>query len=919
MARTRLKTTLMATAMAVTTFGAQAAEMNAAASGPSEEVVVTGTRDRDTSAEIAAQNTTTVLSAEDLARNPDTSVAEALSRIPGINVMSLGTQSNNSVSIDSAGRGVGTYVSVRGMNGEYNVNLINGVDVAEGEPYSREVSLSLLPPTGLDHIVVNKTMSADMEGDAIGGIIDFRMPTAYDFAQKYHASVSAGGRLEGQARDYGQDGLGDSFAADFAGKFGDRDQFGVYVGGYYDKRNFGNSEMGAIYPAQTNGMWAYAIQDAKGNNPGLNPADNLLLTGMDIGYTTGSTERLGANASFDWHPDDVTSAYARVTWSRANTEQESYQLQIYGDSFGTEAIGNGLYRPTIGGVQPRFWYETNPEHDVLGTAQVGGETRLGALTLAPNLFFSWGENDRPDHMEISARNKEKSDAIPFGGTDLFTYDGAFPQPLLTPSQIASSVTDIASYGARRAGELSASYSSQVKGGGKLDATWDAGYGPLQAVRFGAKYEDSFRQSTYRDWTSDKLFTTDANDPSLGSLGILSGSSVSKIYPGQYNWAIPTVNSNALWNFYNSHVASQTDAFDTCGSLYVNNWNCDTQRATEAVTSAYVSARLEWGDVTVIPGLRFEHSEINNTFWNMPTDASGNEIAGSWGSSKTTYNEALPSLAVNWRPDAGTVYRASIAQSYTRPAFFQLGGGEQSTHNDDGTVSITKGNPNLKPIIATNYDLSGEWSNASGGAASLGGFYKQIGDYIYDNNSQNSFVNAVVTKSGIQEISQPTNGGSAHVYGIELAVRQKFQNMPAPLDGLGIGGNMTWEQSAVHLGAAGLDPVERMQNQPNWMGNLQIFYEKDGINAALSYRYTGAYVTQYGVLASSSAFDEWVRPSEQVNFDAGYSFPFGLKTSFSVQNLTNERSFYATIGRTSTAIADIVDAGRTFFLTTTYTY
>jgi len=111
----------------------------------------------------------------------------------------------------------------------------------------------------------------------------------------------------------------------------------------------------------------------------------------------------------------------------------------------------------------------------------------------------------------------------------------------------------------------------------------------------------------------------------------------------------------------------------------------------------------------------------------------------------------------------------------------------------------------------------------------------------------------------------------------------------------------------------------MQNQPNWMGNLQFFYEKDNISAALSYRYTGAYITQYGVLASSSAFDEWVRPSQQINFDAGYTLPFGLKTSFSVQNLTNERSFYATIGRTSTTIADIVDAGRTFFLTTTYTY
>ena len=481
MARSRLKKTLLATAMAVGPLAAHnvalAADLDAAAT-PSEELVITGTRDRDTSAEMAAPNTITVLSAEDLARNPDNSVAEALSRIPGVNVMSLGTQTTNSVAIDSAARGVGTYVSVRGMNGEYNVNLINGVDVAQGEPYSREVSLALLPPTGFDHIAVNKTMSAEMEGDAIGGIIDFRLPTAFDFSQKFHASVTAGGRLESRARDYGQDGLGDRFSGDIAAKFGEHDQLGLYVGAYYDKRNFGNSELGSIYPAQVNGMWTYALQDAKGNNPGLNPANNTELTGTNIGYTTGSTERYGVNGSLDWRPDDETSAFARLTWSRAHTDQETYDNQIYGDQISATAIGNGLFRPVIGGIQPRFWYETNPETDVLGTAQIGGEKRFGALTLAPDLFFSWGENNRPNHMEISARNREKSDILPFGGSNLFTYSGDFPQPLVTPAQIASSIADIANYGVRRAGELSEEYSSQVKGGAKLDASWDAGWGPL---------------------------------------------------------------------------------------------------------------------------------------------------------------------------------------------------------------------------------------------------------------------------------------------------------------------------------------------------------------------------------------------------------------------------------------------------------
>jgi TonB-dependent receptor len=890
------------------------------ASQGAEEVIITGTRDRSTSSEIAADNTTTVLSAEDLARNPDSSVAEALSRIPGINVMNLGTQNTNSVAGDSAARGVGTYISVRGMNSEYNLNLVNGVAVAEGEPYSREVNLSVLPPSGLKNIVVNKTWGADSDGDAIGGIVDFRLPSAFDFDQPYRASVTAAGRLETRALDYGRDGLGDNFAADASGKFGRGDQFGIYLGGYYDRRNFSNSYDDSIYPAQINGEWAYALTDTNGHNPvGMNPLNNLLLLGTDVALSTGYTERYGFDSSFDWRPDDDSSAFLKMTYSHAHTEQNTYIDQIYAQgsntgSNGGIAIGNGLYQSQISNVQPRFYYETNPENDELGTLLLGGEKKFAALTLDPSLFFSWGNNDRPNHIELSARNHEVAPGIIYSGGQLFTYSNNFAQPLLTPSQIANAIAPVANFGARRSGEETEEFSSQVKGGFKLDGKYDLALGPLQDIKLGVKYSDSFRQHTERDWTTNKLFTTDANDPTFGSLGILSGS-VSSIYPGQYAYPIPLINQKALFNLYNSYLAQQPGAFDTCDSIYVNNFNCNTQRATEAVTAAYVSADVSVGDVTFIPGFRFEHTDIKNTFWTIPHDTSGNDLPGYFSTSSTTYDEPLPSLQVNWRPDGATVYRASIVQSYERPAFFQLGGGAQISVNADGSTTETKGNPNLKPIIATNYDLSGEWSNSVGGAASLAGFYKHIGDYIYDNNAQNNFVNAVSTQQGLVEIVQPTNGGSGHVYGVEMSFRQKFQNMPAPIDGLGISGNVTWEQSAVMV----IGSQQRAQNQPNWTANASLFYEKDGYHADLSYRYIDSYITNYGVLDGTVATNEWIQPTQQVNISFGYDFPIGVKTNFSVQNVTNERSFFATIGKNPGAISDIVDTGRVLFLTTTYSY
>lgn len=109
------------------------------------------------------------------------------------------------------------------------------------------------------------------------------------------------------------------------------------------------------------------------------------------------------------------------------------------------------------------------------------------------------------------------------------------------------------------------------------------------------------------------------------------------------------------------------------------------------------------------------------------------------------------MFVTWRPDGAAVYRGSIWSSYTRQAFIQLAGGERRSVSDDGNVSISRGNPNLKPIKALNVDLSGEWSNSKGGYAMFGGFYKRLSDYIYDNGS--SSVNTDSYAEGKTSISQ----------------------------------------------------------------------------------------------------------------------------------------------------------------------
>lgn len=859
-----------------------------------------------------AVNTVNVLSADDLKYTAVHNVAEALGLLPGVSVFNTGQ--SYFAGIDGASRGEGMFTSVRGLNAEYNVNLIDGVEVAQGMPYSRGVQLSLLPPSGLQTIVLNKTSTADMDGDAIGGTIDFRTPTAYDFSAPTSGSITASGRVESQARDYGDNGLGGGLAGEFQTKFGDAHQFGVYASAYYDSRNYVNSEMAGATAALGDGAWQFARTTASGASaPGIDPQHNLESTGMYLGTSSGYTHRYGGNLSLDWKVDDTLSAYARMTYAYAKTEQDTTYLQLIPANVTYSEIGNaGVYQPVIGRIATRFWYETNPEKADLATFQIGADKTLGGWTLSPNIFYSYGDNDRPDHVEISARNDEYSSAnFPYGASTVMSYGAnGLAYPLLTPAMTAQ-LDSVSTMYARRAGELTETYSGQTKGGAKFDARYDFDDGALNSVQLGVKYVDSDRDMSDRDWTTSKY--TDGR--SFGSLGLIDGY-YSSVFPGVYSYDVPTIDQAALKRLIAANVVPGD--LDTCSNLYVNNWSCDTQRANEAVTSAYAMATFKWwDDLEVIPGLRFEHTDIRNTFWVIPEDAQGNEIPGYFAKNYTHYDEPLPSIFVNYRPSDDAVYRGSIWTSYTRPAFVQLGGGSQVSVSADGLTTITEGNPNLKPIDALNIDFSGEWSNQRGGHAMLAGFYKRLSDYIYEAGTNP--VNAAMVDAGTIQYIKPMNGGDGTVYGVEASVRQKFQDLPAPLDGFGVSFNATGQRTSVNLGMAGFNH-ERIQNAPDLMANAELFYEKNGFSVNLSYHYDGSYISTYDYLGQGAPWDDlWIRPTTRVDLHAGYAFNSRFQLDLSISNLTNNYSYWAHVGKNNLALSDVVDSGMTTLVTAKYSF
>ncbi|MBA4807362.1 MAG: TonB-dependent receptor [Brevundimonas sp.] len=920
MKRSMFKSRLLASSMTLAAF-MFAAQANAQVAAPAQveaeaddlaAITVVGTRRDALRTQMESDNAISVLSADDLEHTAVHNVAEALALLPGISVTNTGNSFFGGV--DGASRGEGMFVGVRGMNSEFTLALINGVNVAQGMPYSRQVQLSLLPPSGLKTIVVNKNSTADMDGDAIGGTVDFRTPSAFNFADGY-GSLSVSGRVESRARDYDEDGLGGGVSGEFARRFGADEQFGLYVSGFYDKRSYANSMVAALMNAQNDGGWAYlhsSTSSGQGVNPdGLDAEDNLALTGMNIGVSTGHTERYGGNFSLDWHADDTLELYLRGSYAFAETEQNSTLVQFVQNRSRVLNTATGFYDLNLTSSSNRVWYTTNPEDADLGTVSLGAVKRLGEWTLSPSVFYSQGKNDRPNHIEASMRNNQSDNynsgaQTPYSGLFIGYDADGYPMPLLTAAQADQVNNANTALLARRAGQLTEQFSGQQKAGLRFDAERQFDGGALTSFKTGVKYVASHRRVSSHDWTNDHFANLLGRSVTWADLG-LATEYFDSVYPGLYDIRAPKVDQDRLLEYFYQYFDATAAAADLC---YLN---CNTLKGDEDVSAAYATANYDFGALQVIPGLRFEHTQIENTYWNNDSAAQRFE------SNSTEYNEWLPSLFVNYRPTGDAVYRASITRAYMRPALVQLGGAE-TTSRGDGSITVTRGNPDLETLKSWNFEASAEWSNSQGGYAMVGAYYKQLSDYMYDNGS--TTVNGGSNSGGTTyngetfdrvTIVSPTNGEDGYVRGFEVQLYQRFDMLPGLLSGFAAGANYTRQWTEVDIGGG---EKHRMQNAPDVLANLKLNYAWGPLTVDLNYNYSGESVTAYNRIAG---LDIWARPTKRTDLHAGYEFGNGVMMDLSVSNLFEDYSYWTHVGQNSLAISDVVDSGRTTLLTLKYDF
>ncbi|KTF67665.1 TonB-dependent receptor [Sphingomonas sp. HT-1] len=858
--------------------------------------------------QVKSPSLVTIVSGEELRAQPQQNLADLLTRLPGLN--SSVDQSRN-----AAATGEAQYLSIRGLDTAYNAYAFDGVRLAQTDARTRAISMNLLSPFALSEVRVDKAPTAAQDGDAIAGVIDLRTASPFDFGA-HHVQIRAQGLIAGRAAARGQDPWGGTIQLETAQQFGN---FGIFASGYYGKKNV-FSEAVAMHRDYTK---------IDGNQPGAvrDNLNNVMPIGVLWNVFQNRIERLGGTVNLEWRGDS-TDLYARTTYGE-------YRLKSWMDQTAAR-ISNltaGQTNPNAGsklganydaagylavyGLGGSNYFRTEHSNQRLFTTKIGGETRLGDLTLDYNGAYSRGATSYPLRIQASWRSPTY---IGPNATGPATYqlitgmaDRTNPQVVLNEAARAA-ITNFDTFAqAYTTAQFEDSWESKLEG--RMDATWRFGEHGLSSIQAGGKFEAAKRYSNSLGDDGALQYSFSANDPNITRLSAVPGERLNGFMK---NAQVPFFIPDRSW------VEAQNAKLSLAKLPGLNPVKLNENRldGKEHRASAYMLANLAFGGLTITPGLRFEH----NWFWGRYWQEDG-KTAG-FTTSARSYDQWLPSLIASYRPGENTVYRFSVRKSYSRPAFDLLLGPTSVSRDDSGKItSIFVPNPNLDAVEAWNIDTSIEHKGAGTDLFSAALFYKRLNHVMFSTGSTNqsgdlnvwTAPNSQLSPDGV-EIETLDTSGKGSVYGVELFARYSVKGLPGLLDGLGFQGNITLQRADATVFVSNAYRRQRMPQAPQVMFNTELFWMHGGINAALNYVYTGNKLYDL----RSSQPDTYIQPVSTMNAILSYTLNQHLTAGVSVQNLLNAHTFWSTAGMGKALLSvdrkgGYVEAGRTYMLNLSYNF
>ncbi|WP_439150978.1 TonB-dependent receptor [Winogradskyella sp.] len=800
------------------------------------------------------QNITNIVSADQVGKFPDANIGDAVKRIPGITMQ-----------VD---QGEARNVIVRGLAPQLNSVTLNGSRIPSAEGDNRNIQMDLIPADMIQTIEVNKAVTPDMDGDALGGSVNLVTRAAPE-----------GFRLSATL------GSGVSFISDkriLNGTFllGDRSnngKFGWMVSASVFDNDFGSDNIEAEWTDEFEFFDGTDVVEAD-----VNPYTNVFEQRTYIVQRV----RRSFSANFDYRFDANNKIELRTMYNWRDDRENRYRLEheildgedIEQGDFSIDGNGNltqfpvEVARQTKAGIDNDRNQNARLEDQRMQNYSLSGEHLLGELKLDWMTSYAKASEERLNERYAQFNSKylinntldsEFPLFIPVNSADGDNLSG-FEFDEITEENQYTEEEDINLF---LNAQLPADFFNQGDG----------------FVKFGlrGRLKNKFRDNNFFEFdledqfpTLDDLPTRDFSDPDY-----LAGSQYQTGFFASPEWL---------------GGLSLVDGEPVLDEFLRANYDVE-----ENVFAAYAMANQQLSEkFSILAGLRVENTSIKAT-GNQIEDEE--ELVGTI-TEESNYTNVMPSVHLKYDLTDNTIFRFAWTNTLARPNYENLVPTVDIVSSDE---EIFLGNPELEATTSMAFDLMAEHYFESVGILSGGLFYKDIRDFIYVLQSEDD-------ATGFQ-VFQPQNGEGASIFGAEFAFQRQLDFLPGFAKNFSIYLNYTYLTSSTD-GVFTEDGDERNDldlpgTAPN-MFNGSLAYNDKKFNVRFSVNYSDAYIDEIG----GNAFDDRYYDEQfLVDFNVNYAVTPNLRVYLDLLNITDQPLRYYQGVRNRTMQAEYYGQRLTFGL------
>lgn len=863
-----------------------------------------------------------VISAAQVGSFPDPNIGDALKRVAGIHVQ--------------YDQGEAKLVSIRGTDPANSTFSINGAAMPS-TGNDRAVRVDAIPADMVQAIEVSKTITPDMDGDAIGGAINLVTRKA-PYERHLSLNVTGGYSFLTQKPQF-NGGL----------VFGDRflnDRLGIIASASVYDQSLGSNQHNSAWEKANVGDQEYFI-------PKYFNIEQTLMERLRQSYTIGLDFEITANHHItftgiyndykDWRQrytlriDDIGNDY-KVNWKKKPgyenvtivNDADGYQpgtgKVLDADNNGVDDL-TGVTYVDFDPLHPSFYPELERHvysgankkgaeltHTKIFNGSLGGDHQFGILKANWGFAFVKTSEDQPELRDFELQSNGAADGSEEESNQV-VMDYTNPRYINASSgfgieNVAENIAGKNSEEAFRVDhwELDGFKGKTVKSSAdqylyNIDLELPVVQGKFQnMIKFGGKVKTMKKDKQILE----RVKWHPAQDPEFDT----------EQKNWKWMWSNFAANMKDVSSAFNNSrytVGNSVDAkwvgkqnVDAGGATsdwqvvtVYNNEMCDGYKAEENVYSAYIMTTQNLGKkLSVITGLRMERTEVDYT----GTEFLERLETLSEVKAGTDYTSWLPGLHFRYTPTANTIFRLAYSKTISRPSYRDLVPYEKCNVKKK---ELDLGNPDIKPTFSHNFDLLGEYYLGSIGMISAGAFYKNIRDFritsVYEtpwevirtlvphpsevagNPNIKQYTKEYKAAEGKAFLTEkPINAGNANLFGLELAYQHRLSFLPGFLKNLSVFANYThnWLQNK--------DDEAQMAGTAENVLNLSLAYENKYLNARLSYNYTSDFLTAAGLTPEYNVYCDAVNFLD-ANIDV-YLTPRIILTA-SANNLLNEVQRY----------------------------